>query len=235
LSEDRHPQTGQPIGPLVDGPPARTPGPVTLTGRFGRVQKLAPAHAEALWQAVKGHERIWTYSPSSGPFADAAVFTALIATRAEQNDPYFYAIVDIAGRALGTTSLLNIHPEHRVVEVGHVLYSPALQRTPLATEAQYLLARYVFETLGYRRYEWKCDALNAASRRAALRYGFTFEGIFRQHMIAKGRNRDTAWYAMLDGEWPVRKANFERWLAPDNFTADGRQIVSLSKLNGVVG
>ena len=123
----------------------------------------------------------------------------------------------------------------RVIEVGHIVYSPALQRTPLATEAQYLLARYAFETLGYRRYEWKCDALNAASRRAALRYGFTFEGIFRQHMIAKGRNRDTAWFSMLDSEWPARKAAFERWLAPENFAADGRQIVSLSALNGVAG
>jgi len=121
-----------------------------------------------------------------------------------------------------------------VIEVGHILYSPALQRTPLGTEAQYLLARYAFETLGYRRYEWKCNALNAPSRRAALRYGFVFEGVLRQHMIAKGRNRDTAYYSMLDSEWPQRKLNFERWLSPDNFTADGRQKVSLSALNGIV-
>lgn len=113
-----------------------------------------------------------------------------------------------------------------------MVYSPGLQRTPLATEVQYLLARYAFETLGYRRYEWKCDALNAASRRAALRYGFTFEGIFRQHMIGKGRTRDSAWYAMLDSEWPARKVNFERWLAPENFTADGRQKLSLRAMNG---
>lgn len=144
-----------------------------------------------------------------------------------------YAIADSHGRATGIAALMEIRPTMRVIEVGHIVYSPTLQRTPLATEAQYLLARYVFETLGYRRYEWKCDALNAASRRAALRYGFTFEGIFRQHMIAKGRNRDTAWLAMLDGEWPARRANFERWLAPVNFSADGRQIVSLSALNGV--
>jgi RimJ/RimL family protein N-acetyltransferase len=124
-----------------------------------------------------------------------------------------------------------IRPEHRVIEVGHVLYAPVLQRTPLATEAQYLLARYAFETLGYRRYEWKTDALNAASRRAALRYGFTFEGIFRQHMIGKGRNRDTAWYAMLDADWPARKAAFERWLAPENFGSGGRQKISLGELN----
>jgi RimJ/RimL family protein N-acetyltransferase len=120
----------------------------------------------------------------------------------------------------------------RVIEVGHVLYSPTLQRTPLATEVQFLLARYVFETLGYRRYEWKCDALNAASRRAALRYGFIYEGTFRQFMITKeGRNRDNAWFSMLDGEWPARKANFERWLAPENFTADGKQKVGPSAPN----
>ena len=124
-----------------------------------------------------------------------------------------------------------IRPEHRVVEVGNVIYAPALQRTPLATEAQYLLARYAFETLRYRRYEWKCDALNAPSNRAAKRYGFTFEGIFRQHMIGKGHSRDSAWYAMLDTEWPARKAAFERWLAPENFEADGSQKVSLSALN----
>ena len=113
-----------------------------------------------------------------------------------------------------------------------MLYAPALQRTPLATEAQYLLARYVFETLGYRRYEWKCDALNAPSRRAAERYGFTFEGIFRQHMIAKGHSRDTAWFADARQRWPARKANFERWLAPENFDANGNQIASLGALNG---
>ena len=121
----------------------------------------------------------------------------------------------------------------RAIEVGHVVYSPALMRTPLATEAQYLLARYAFETLRYRRYEWKCDALNARSYRAALRYGFTYEGTFRQHWIAKGRNRDNAWFSILDGEWPARKSAFERWLAPENFDAAGRQKTSLSVLNAV--
>ena len=231
MAEHLHPQTGQPVGAPVDDKPAARPGPVTLAGRFGRIEKLTPAHAPALWEAVKGDDRIWTYMPSYGPFPDAAAFSAWVAARAELDDPYSYAIVDAAGCAVGVFTLMAIRPEHRVIEVGHVVYSPALQRTPLATEAQYLLARYAFETLGYRRYEWKCDALNAASRRAALRYGFTLEGIFRQHMIGKGRSRDTAWYAMLDGEWPARKTNFERWLAPDNFTADGRQIQSLSKLN----
>ena len=120
----------------------------------------------------------------------------------------------------------------RAIEVGHIVYSPALQKTPLGTEAQYILARYAFETLGYRRYEWKCNALNAPSRRAALRYGFKFEGILRQQMIAKGRNRDTTMFSMLDGEWPARKAAFERWLAPENFGPDGKQKLSLGTLNG---
>ena len=231
MSDRQHPQTGQPVGAPVDDEPAARPGPVTLSGRFGRVEKLAPTHASALWDAVKGRDQIWTYMPSYGPFLDAAAFSQWVPARAALDEPYSYAIVDASGRAVGIFALMAIRPEHRVVEVGHVVYSPALQRTPLATEAQYLLARYAFETLGYRRYEWKCDALNAASWRAALRYGFTFEGILRQHMIAKGRNRDTAWFSMLDSEWPARKRNFERWLSPENFTAEGRQKLGLSALN----
>ncbi len=138
----------------------------------------------------------------------------------------FFAILDRAsGAAVGYAAYMRIEPVHRVIEVGSILYTPQLQRTPLATEAMYLMARHVFEDLGYRRYEWKCNALNAPSRRAALRFGFTFEGIFRQHMIVKGRNRDTAWFSMLDSEWPARKANFERWLDPSNFGPDGRQKV----------
>src|SRR6185312_12554218 len=140
----------------------------------------------------------------------------------------FYAIVTGEGRAVGLFSLMEIRPANRVIEVGNVTYSPALQRTPLGTEAQYLLMRYAFETLGYRRYEWKCDALNAASRRAAERFGFKFEGTFRQHMIVKGRSRDTHWLSILDGEWPARKAGFERWLAPENFGSDGKQKTSLA-------
>ncbi len=223
---------GQPIGEAVNARPAQRPGPATLQGRFGRLENLTAEHAAGLWQAVQGHDRIWTYMPSYGPFADAATFNGWVASRAALDDPRSYAVVDNDERALGIIALMAIREKDRVVEVGHVLYAPALQRTPLATEAQYLLARYAFETLGYRRYEWKCDALNAASRRAAERYGFTFEGIFRQHMIAKGHNRDTAWLSMLDSEWPARKRSFERWLAPENFDADGRQIASLGVLNG---
>jgi RimJ/RimL family protein N-acetyltransferase len=226
-----HPQTGQPIGVPVDTTPAQRPGPVTLQGRYGRLEKLGARHAMELWQAFVGQDQVWTYISTDGPFATEAEFSAFIAGRAAADDPYAYAIIDLSGRAVGYFTLLRIEPQMRVIEVGHVLYSPALQRTPLGTEAQYLLARYAFETLGYRRYEWKCNALNAPSWRAALRYGFVYEGTFRQHLIAKGRNRDNAWFSMLDSEWPARKANFQRWLAPDNFDGEGRQKVSLMALN----
>jgi RimJ/RimL family protein N-acetyltransferase len=229
------PATGQPVGLPVDTTPAKRPEPIVLQGRHGRVEKLAARHAAGLWKVFAGHPAVWTYISTDGPFADEATFTAFIAKRAAAPDPYAYAIIDSSGQAVGYFTLMEIRPAHRVIEVGHVLYSPALQRTPLGTEAQYLLARYAFERLGYRRYEWKCNALNAASRAAALRYGFSYEGTFRQHLIAKGRNRDNAWFSMLDGEWPARKRAFERWLAPENFDADGRQKISLSALNGAAG
>jgi RimJ/RimL family protein N-acetyltransferase len=229
---EAHPQTGQPVGLPVDPTPAPRPGPVTLKGRYGRLEKLTPAHAADLWAAFAGHDQVWTYISTDGPFATAAEFVPFLEKRAASDDPYAYAIIDPSDRAVGYLTLLRIEPAMRVIEVGHVLYSPALQRTPLGTETQYLLARYVFETLGYRRYEWKCNALNAPSWRAALRYGFSYEGTFRQHIIAKGRNRDNAWFSMLDSEWPARKRNFERWLAPDNFDSEGRQKISLAALNG---
>ena len=227
-----HPQTGQPIGLPVDTTLAKRPGAVTLKGHYGRLEKLGPQHFADLYKAFAGHDQVWTYISTDGPFATAAEFSAFLAKRAAADDPYAYAIVDASDRAVGYLTLLNIQPQMRVIEVGHVLYSPMLQRTPLGTETQYLLARYVFETLGYRRYEWKCNALNAASRRAALRYGFVYEGTFRQHLISKGRNRDNAWFSMLDSEWPARKLSFERWLAPESFDSEGRQKLSLAALNG---
>lgn len=218
-----------PVGALVDSTPAQKPAPALLQGRFGCVERLnAQRHGRDLWKAVQGHDPIWTYMSAYGPFENEAAFTEWLQSREKLEDPYSYAIVDAAGRAVGIATLMEIVPTMRRIEVGHIVYSPALQRTPLGTEAQYLLARYVFETLGYRRYEWKCNAHNAASKRAALRFGFTHEGVLRQHMIAKGRNRDTAYYAMLDSEWPSRKAEYERWLAPDNFDADGRQRTRLT-------
>jgi RimJ/RimL family protein N-acetyltransferase len=228
-----HPQTGQPIGlPVANPAPGPRPRPVTLQGRYGRVEKLKAGHAADLWKVFAGQDPVWTYISGDGPFASFAEFAPFIAMRAAAEDPYAYAIIAASGEAVGYFTLLRIVPQHRVIEVGHVIYSPALQRTPLGTEAQYLLARYVFETLGYRRYEWKCNSHNAASRRAALRYGFTYEGTFRQNMISKGRNRDDTWFSMLDSEWPARKANFERWLAPENFDENGRQKLSLAALNG---
>ncbi|MBI1204273.1 MAG: GNAT family N-acetyltransferase [Rhodopseudomonas sp.] len=230
-ASEPHPDTGQPVGLPVDTTPARRPEPVVLQGRYGRLEKLEPRHAPDLWNAFAGHDAVWTYISTDGPFSDPDVFADFIAMRAAKSDPYAYAIVAADGRAVGYLTLMEIRPEMRVIEVGHVLYSPQLQRTPLATEVQYLLARYAFETLGYRRYEWKCNALNAPSRRAALRLGFSFEGVLRQSLIAKGRNRDNAWFSMLDSEWPARKASFERWLAPENFAADGNQKLRLGALN----
>ena len=223
----------RPVGLPVDPTPANPPGPVTLTGRYGSVTRLdAKRDVATLWQALHDHDEVWTYMAGYGPFADEAGFASWLAEREALKDPYYYSVRGPAGRALGLVTLMEIRPRMRVIEVGHIVYSPPLQRTRLGTETQYLLARYVFETLGNRRYEWKCDALNGRSRRAALRYGFVFEGILRQHMIAKGRNRDTAYFSMLDSEWPARKLNFERWLAPENFDKEGRQRSSLAVLNG---
>ena len=224
----------QPIGPPVDARPARPPDAVTLVGRFGSVARLdAAPHGESLWDAAAGHDRIWTYM-AYGPLTDRAACLDWLAGRVALADPFSYAVIDPSGRAVGIVALMSIRPDMRVIEVGNVLLAPALQRTPLATEAQYLLARHAFETLGYRRYEWKCNAFNAPSRRAALRFGFVFEGVFRSHMIVKGRSRDTAWFAMTDDDWPARKAAFERWLDAANFDAEGRQRVSLRELNATV-
>jgi len=227
------PKTGQPVGPPVDTTPARRPEPIVLEGRFGRVEKLSMKHAPALWDAVSDNNTIWTYL-AYGPFADLKTFEAWIGERAALADPFSYAVI-ADDRAVGIVTLMEIRPAMRVIEVGNIVYGTPLQRTPLATEVQYLLARHVFETLGYRRYEWKCNALNVPSRRAALRFGFTYEGLFRSHMIVKSRSRDTTWYSMLDSEWPARKVAFERWLAPENFDAQGRQQVSLSTLNPAAG
>jgi len=217
----------------VDTTPAKRPRKPQLKGDRISVVSLDPAaHTDDLYEGTHGEhkEELWRYL-GEGPFPDRESFRAAMEKKAASEDPIFLAIVDNGtGRVVGTASYLRVEPVHRVIEVGWILYTPHLQRTPAATEVMYLMAKHVFEDLGYRRYEWKCDALNAPSRRAALRLGFTFEGIFRQHMIVKGRNRDTAWFSILDSEWPSRKRAFERWLSPENFDADGRQRASLAEL-----
>jgi RimJ/RimL family protein N-acetyltransferase len=220
-----------PLGEPVDAQAARRPERVSLVGRYVDIVPLDPAaHGDALYEGSAGsaNDALWAYL-FDGPFHDRPSFDRALERKAASEDPLFFAILDRAWlRATGLAALMRIEPTHRVIEVGSILYTRALQRTRGATEAMYLLARYVFEELEYRRYEWKCNALNAPSRQAALRLGFTFEGIFRQHMIVKGRSRDTAWYSMTDLEWPARKAAFERWLDPANFDASGRQKTPLA-------
>jgi RimJ/RimL family protein N-acetyltransferase len=225
------------IGIAVDPSPAPRPQPRLLPGR---VVTLRPfdrlTQAQALYEAAHGSDKedLWRYM-GDGPYASRAAFEAAFEQKQSSVDPLFFAIVDNAsGVPVGQACYLRIDPANRVIEVGNIIFTAALQRSSGATEAMYLMARHAFDDLGYRRYEWKCNALNQPSRRAALRLGFVFEGIFRQHMIVKGRNRDTAWFSMLDSEWPVRKANFEQWLAPSNFDPAGRQALSLSSLNGSV-
>jgi RimJ/RimL family protein N-acetyltransferase len=222
---------GQEIGDsLPDWTPRRRPPAAPMQGRYCRVEPLdAGRHGADLYEAYSGDDgALWTYL-STGPFKDAAVFNDFIAKAADSVDPMHHAIIDLAsGRAIGTAALMRIDPNNGVIEVGHVCYSPLLQRTAHATEVQYLFMKRVFEELGYRRFEWKCDSLNAPSRKAANRYGFTFEGIFRQAIVYKGRTRDTAWFSMLDSEWPILRAGYETWLAPDNFDAQGRQRRSLA-------
>lgn len=174
---------------------------------------------------------MWTYMPY-GPFPTLSDYREWIDAHCLDDDPMFFTIVDSTGSPAGVASYLRIQPSIGVLEVGHIAYAPPLQRVPAGTEAMYLMMRRAFEELGNRRYEWKCDALNAPSRRAASRLGFTFEGIFRQATIYKGRNRDTAWYAVIDREWPTLREGFERWLDPANFDRQGRQLRPLASLRG---
>jgi RimJ/RimL family protein N-acetyltransferase len=208
------------------------PERITIEGRCITLEPLDPAkHTEALWRGLGGEPNaaLWLYMPD-GPFLDRAAFTAHMQAKALSEDPLFFAIVDRqTNLAVGRATLMRIDPPNRVIEVGGIIYTRALQRSRGATEAMYLLARYVFDGLGYRRCEWKCNSLNEPSRRAALRLGFTFEGIFRQHMIIKGMNRDTAWFSMLDSEWPAGKREFERWLDESNFDSVGAQKTGLNQ------
>ena len=223
---------GQPIGPPLDGwqPPPR-PARAALVGRHCRVEPLDLArHARELYEAsaLDREGRMWTYL-FSGPFADFDEYCRWLEPRPASEDPLFFAFVEVAsGLASGLGSYLRIDPANGAIEVGHLAFSPRLQGTTAATEAMYLMMRQAFD-LGYRRYEWKCDALNEPSRRAAGRLGFTFEGIFRQAVVYKGRSRDTAWFSIVDGEWPALERAFRAWLDPDNFDEHGRQRRSLAE------
>jgi RimJ/RimL family protein N-acetyltransferase len=212
--------------------PVQPPGPVTLRGRYVTLEPLnAERHAAALWKGVHGHDEVWTWLPD-GPYPTrAALRRALEAKQATANAVFLAIVPAGTDAAAGYASYMRMEPANGVVEVGNILLTPTLQRTTAATEAMYLMAGHIFDHLGYRRYEWKCNALNEPSRRAALRLGFTFEGIFRQHMVVKGLNRDTAWFSMLDSEWPARKKAFEAWLAPANFKVDGRQKKRMKQLS----
>lgn len=225
----------QPVGlPVPDWQGAISPVRTTvMEGRSCRLEGLDPdRHSEDLFQAVSedGDGRNWTYLPY-GPFARLDAYREWLSGMAAEGDPMFFTIVDLGtGRAVGVASFLRIAPRQGVIEVGHIHFSPLLQRRPTATEAMYLMMRHVFEDLGYRRYEWKCDALNDRSCRAARRLGFSYEGTFRQAAVIKGRNRDTAWYSMLDSEWPARKTALESWLSPENFDDQGRQRRTLAEI-----
>ena len=224
---------GQPVGlELAGWEPPPHPARRTLEGRFCRVEPLDVArHARDLHDAnaLDPDGRMWTYL-SSGPFASFEDYRRWLEPRPASEDPLFFTFVAKgSGRAVGLGSYLRIDPPNGTIEVGHLQFSPLLQRTPAATEAMYLMMRNAFE-LGYRRYEWKCDALNERSRQAAERLGFAFEGIFRQAIVYKGRSRDTAWYSIIDQEWPALDAAFRAWLDPANFDADGRQRRGLGEL-----
>jgi len=227
----------QPIGFLVPNwKSARLPGREALEGNYCRVESLDPArHAADLFaaNAVDLAGENWTYLPY-GPFATLDSYRAWMDHDCCGLDPLFYAILDrVTNRAVGVASFLRIDPANGSIEVGHINFSPLLQRTPAATEAMYLMMKHVF-ALGYRRYEWKCNALNAPSRIAAQRLGFSFEGVFRQAAVVKGRNRDTAWYAVIDHEWPELNDAFLRWVDPENFDAQGKQKTQLSTFTGPI-
>jgi len=237
MSTTRSNALGQPIGEPLQGwsPPPSLPRS-SMTGRYCRLEMLdVNVHGEDLWLVVSLDDdgRNWTYL-GYGPFASKGDYLQWLAGAAASEDPLFHAIIDGAsGNAVGVASFLRIDPVNGSIEVGHIHYSPALQRTRAATEAMYLMMKRVFE-LGYRRYEWKCDSLNGPSRAAARRYGFSYEGIFRQATSYKGRNRDTAWYAAIDREWPALEAAYVTWLDPENFDPQGRQRRSLSALTASI-
>ena len=227
----RHNSLGQEIGSsLPTWNTCPKPANKTMVGAYCRLEALdATRHSEDLWQAYSAdtEDRIWTYLPY-GPFTTQTELKQWLTDHSAIQDPLFYAIISTSsGKAVGIATYLRIQPAAGVIEVGHINYSPALQATTAATEAMYLMMKNAFD-LGYRRYEWKCDNLNLHSKKAAQRLGFSFDGLFKQAAVYKGRNRDTAWFSILDTHWPAIQAEYERWLAADNFTVDGIQLSKLS-------
>ncbi len=209
--------------------PATPPSRVVLDGRYARLEPLVPGHAEDLFAAATppDAEQRFVYLPSYPPVS-AEALRDWIVSQQNLSDPILFAVIDKAtGKPGGWQQMMRIVPKDGVIEIGYVYWGPSLSRTRVATEALYLFARHVFEDLGYRRFEWKCNNANEPSKAAAARFGFTYEGLFRQHMIVKGQSRDTAWFSMLDTEWPTRKAGFDRWLDPSNFDMDGKQRTKL--------
>ncbi|MBM3069725.1 GNAT family N-acetyltransferase [Lelliottia sp. RWM.1] len=230
-------QFGQPVGKALNDWQTRPhPSRVELDGHYCRLEPLRVEHAEALFSAYQQAEdtRSWTWLLRE-PDTTVSEFTKWVESVCHLSDPIHFAVIDNqTDSPVGSLALMRIDPKNGVVEVGHVHFSTLLSRTPMSTEAQYLLMRYVFETLGYRRYEWKCNSLNEPSRRAALRLGFQYEGRFRQALVIKGHNRDTDWFSIIDSEWQTLEYAFQNWLAPDNFTADGKQIRSLESWREVI-
>jgi RimJ/RimL family protein N-acetyltransferase len=217
------------LGPKLDWKAVEGPLPGELRGRHVTLRPVTADDAEALF-SVSQDPDIWTYLPY-GPYESAEAMRSRLAEIQDSTDPLFYAVVR-DGRPEGIVSYLRIDPENGSIEIGHIWFGTPLQRSTAATEAIYLLAKRAMDDLGYRRFEWKCNALNQKSRRAAERFGFTFEGVFRNHMVVKGRNRDTAWYSITDDEWPAIRDAFEAWLAPDNFDEDGLQRQPLQARGG---
>jgi RimJ/RimL family protein N-acetyltransferase len=231
MSWERH------FGPTVNlDTPCTFPEPEVLTGKRVKLIPLQASHADELFKSIGGDQNAMLYDYMFyGPFSKIEPFRSQITTFANSTDPQFYAISDLqTSTLLGYASFLRIDITHRVIEIGHVMYSPTLQRTIAATELQYLLAGKAFRD-GYRRLEWKCDSNNLASSRAAIRLGYSFEGIFRQHMIVKGRNRDSAWFSISDNEWPTRRKALEAWMDDGNFDEQGRQKKDLATLRQELG
>jgi RimJ/RimL family protein N-acetyltransferase len=220
--------------PVADWTPPPRPDRSPIEGQFVRLEPLeADQHAADLFRAFSSHDRLWDYMPY-GPFSSASAYHRWAKDQQGKDDPVFYALRDAAtGQAAGVASYLRITPEAGSIEVGHICFSPALQRQPAATEAMFLMMDWAFRA-GYRRYEWKCNALNIPSRRAAQRLGFSFEGVFRNHMVIKGRNRDSAWFSVIDSEWPALREAYGAWLSPRNFDAKGNQRERLSDLTRLV-